>query len=121
MSVICLSGAGVVVKLAAAITLSWTHSVEKTRWEEDWRAHPAGIAIVESRVQGTGAGMEIPDGAKRNGKSYSYRPHLAPQKEVILRRSGTTADWNICQNGTCKPMSELLPANADPVKLSLCE
>jgi hypothetical protein len=120
MSIICLAGGGVVVKLAAAITLSWSHSVEKTRWEEDWRTHPAGIAIVESRVQGTGAGMEIPDGAKLKGKSYRYRPHLAPQKEVVLRRSGATADWNICISGTCKPMSDYIPADADPVTLSLC-
>ena len=70
MSSICLAGGGVIVKLAAAITLSWTHSVEKTRWEEDWRTHPAGIAIVESRVQGTGAGMEVPEGAKLKGKSF---------------------------------------------------
>lgn len=121
MSIICLAGGGVVVKLAAAITLSWTHSVEKVRWEEDWRAHPAGIAIVESRVKGSGAGMEPPDGAILKNKSYSYRPHLAPQKQVVLRRSGATADWNICQYGSCKPMSELLPENADPVILSACE
>lgn len=121
MSAICLAGGGVVVKLAAAITLSWTHSVEKVRWEEDWRVHPAGIYIAESRVQGTGAGMEIPADAKRKGKFYRYTPHLAPAKEVLLRRSGATADWNICQHGSCKPMSELLPANADPVKLYLCD
>lgn len=121
MSVICIAGGGVVVKLAAAITLSWTHSVEKVTWEEDWRVHPAGIYIAESRVQGTGAGMEIPEGAKLKGKSYRYRPHLAPQKEVVLRRSGATADWNVCQNGVCKPMGELIPADADPVTLSLCD
>jgi hypothetical protein len=121
MSTICLAGAGVVVKLAAAITLSWTHSVEKTRWEEDWRTHPAGIAIVESRVQGTGAGMEIPDDAKLKGRFYRYRPHLAPMKEVVLRRSGATADWNICIAGTCKPMSDYVPVDADPVTLSLCD
>jgi hypothetical protein len=121
MSSICLAGGGVVVKLAAAITLSWTHSVEKVRWEEDWRAHPAGIAIVESRVKGTGAGMEIPEGAKLKDKSYRYRPHLAPQKEVVLRRSGATSDWNICIAGACKPMSDYLPSDADPVTLSLCD
>jgi len=121
MSLICLSGGGVVVKLAAALTLSWTHSVEKVKWEEDWRAHPAGIAIVESRVKGSGAGMEPPPGAKLKNGVYSYRPHWVPMKEVVLRRSGATADWNVCIGGTCKPMGDYLPANADPVTLSLCE
>ena len=121
MSIICLAGGGVVVKLAAAITLSWMHSVEKVQWEEDWRAHPAGIAIVESRVKGSGAGMEPPPGAKLKDGVYSYRPHWAPVKEVVLRRSGASADWNVCQNGACKPMGELLPNNPDPVTLSLCD
>jgi hypothetical protein len=121
MSIICLAGGGVVVKLAAAITLSWTHSVEKVKWEEDWRVHPAGIYIVESRVKGSGAGMDPPPGSKLKNGVYSYRPHLAPVKEVVLRRSGATADWNICQSGACKPMSDYLPASADPVTLSLCE
>lgn len=121
MSLICLSGGGVVVKLAAAITLTWMHSVEKVKWEEDWRAHPAGIAIVESRIKGSGAGMEPPSGAKLKDGVYHYRPHLAPVKEVVLRRSGATADWNICMGGACKPMGDYLPPNADPVKLQLCD
>jgi len=121
MSIICLAGGGVVVKLTAAITLSWMHSVEKVRWEEDWRAHTAGIAIVESRVKGSGAGMEPSPGAKLKDGVYSYRPHWAPVKEVVLRRSGATADWNICQSGVCKAMGELIPPESDPVTLSLCD
>ena len=31
------------VLAAATFTLSWTHSVEKTRWEETWRIAPAGL------------------------------------------------------------------------------
>ena len=42
-------------------------------------------------------------------------------KEVVLRRSGATADWNICRNGKCQPMGELIPKDADPVTLSLCD
>ena len=121
MIIICLAGGGAVVKLPAAITLSWMHSVEKMQWEEDWRATPAGIASVDSRVKGSGAGMEPPPGAKLKDGVYRYRPHWVPVKEVVLRRSGATADWNVCRNGTCKPMGELIPADADPVKLLLCE
>ncbi|MGO4839058.1 DUF1850 domain-containing protein, partial [Rhizobiaceae sp. 2RAB30] len=35
---LCVVAAGKTTVLAASLfTLSWTHSVEKTRWEEDWR------------------------------------------------------------------------------------
>ncbi|MFX6230366.1 DUF1850 domain-containing protein, partial [Acinetobacter baumannii] len=27
----------------AAFTLSWTHSVEKVEWQEDWRVTPQGL------------------------------------------------------------------------------
>lgn len=38
-----------------ALTLAWTHSIEKIRWEEDYRATPAGVVLLEDRIQGTGA------------------------------------------------------------------
>ena len=40
---ICLlAGSTVAPLMAGAITLAWTHSVEKIVWEEDWRSTPAG-------------------------------------------------------------------------------
>ena len=58
---ICLiAGSKIAPLLAGALTLAWTHSVEKTRWEEDWREVAAGLELVEARVQGSGAGMEPP-------------------------------------------------------------
>ena len=65
---LCILAAGKTTVLAvSAFTLSWTHSVEKTRWEEDWRVTPAGLEIVEARVKGSGAGMEPPEGAVLEG------------------------------------------------------
>ena len=41
---LCILAAGKVTVLAvSAFTLSWTHSVEKVRWEEDWLVTPAGL------------------------------------------------------------------------------
>src|SRR5690606_23223998 len=55
--VICLVAGKVIAPLmAGAMTLAWTHSVENIAWEEDWRATPAGLEIVEARVKGSGAG-----------------------------------------------------------------
>jgi hypothetical protein len=58
---LCLASAGVVKTLSiAAFTLVWTHSIEKTDWQEDWRITPKGLELVQARVKGSGAGMEPP-------------------------------------------------------------
>lgn len=121
MSVVCLLAAGTTVRLAAAVTLVWTHSVQKTRWEEDWRATPAGLVLAAASVEGSGAGMEVPDGAERRDGAWHWRPALPAQREVRLRRSGATADWQVCIEGKCRPMGELVATDADPVRLTTCE
>ncbi|WP_250166405.1 DUF1850 domain-containing protein [Xanthobacter aminoxidans] len=121
MALVCLATGATVVRLAAAITLAWTHSVQKSAWQEDWRATSDGLMLTEVRVQGSGAGMEPPEGAVLKGGFYVAHPTLAPQREVILRRSGATADWQVCIAGTCHSMAELVPPDADPVTLTICE
>ena len=118
---LCLLAAGATVRLGVtALTLAWTHSVQKTRWEEDIRLTAAGLVLEEDRVQGTGAGMEPPPNAKFDGTWWRYKPPLGPLPDMTLRRSGATADWSLCIARACRPMSELLPADADPVTLARC-
>ena len=90
---ICLlAGSAIAPLMAGAITLAWTHSVEKIVWEEDWRSTPAGLELVEARVRGSGAGMEPPPEARLVNGVWSWKPGLPPQMQVIMRRSGATAD-----------------------------
>ena len=118
---LCLLAAGATIRLGTlALTLAWTHSIEKTRWEEDWRATPAGLVLAEDRIQSTGAGMEPPLDARFDGKWWHYTPHIAPLPSVILRRSGATDDWQVCIAGHCQSMRSLLPSDADPVTLTTC-
>jgi hypothetical protein len=118
---LCLLAAGATVRLGTfALTLAWTHSVQKTRWEEDYRLTPAGIVVTQDRIQGAGAGMEPPPDATFDGEWYRYTPHIPPQKEIVLRRSGATADWDVCIAGQCKTMGAYVPAKADPVTLTAC-
>jgi hypothetical protein len=120
--VICLvAGSTIAPLLAGAITLAWTHSVEKIVWEEDWRSGKAGLELVEARVRGSGAGMEPPPEARFANGAWAWRPTLPPQREVVLRRSGATADWQICISGQCRPMAAYVPAEADPVVMRACE
>ena len=119
---LCLAaGATVVPLLAGAVTLAWTHSVERIAWEEDWRWTPAGIELAEARVRGSGAGMDPPPQARRLGGVWAWNPAGAPQREVLMRRSGATADWRVCVSGRCRAMAAYLPAEADPVVLTGCE
>lgn len=119
---ICLVAGKVVAPLlASAITLAWTHSVEKIAWEEDWRLGPAGLEIAEARVRGSGAGMEPPPEARLVNGAFVWKPDLPPQREVIMRRSGATGDWRICLSGTCRPMEAYVPPEADPIVMKACD
>ncbi|MEZ0172165.1 DUF1850 domain-containing protein [Microvirga sp. TS319] len=119
---ICLVAGKVVAPLmAGAMTLAWTHSVEKIVWEEDWRATPAGLELVEARIRGSGAGMEPPPEARLVNGAWVWKPDVPPQREVIMRRSGATADWRICIEGQCRPMEAYVPPEADPVAMRVCD
>ncbi len=105
---VCLYAGGKAITVAASLfTLSWTHSVEKVRWEEDWRLTPHGLQIVEARVRGTGAGMEIPEGAVLKDGAWSYRPAVKPQAQVVLAQSGATVGgWRICGENACRDFGQ---------------
>ena len=119
---ICLLAGSTVARLmAGAITLAWTHSVEKIVWEEDWRSTSSGLELFEARVRGSGAGMEPPPEASLKNGVWSWKPNLPPQAEVIMRRSGATADWRICISGQCRPMEAYMPPEADPIVMKACE
>ena len=118
---ICLLAAGATVRLGiAALTLAWTHSVQKTRWEEDWHLTAAGLVLAETRIEGSGAGMDPAPEARFDGRWWRWRPDLPPQQQVVLRRSGATADWDLCRADACRPLGALVPTGADPVILARC-
>jgi hypothetical protein len=116
----CILAAGKTTVLAvSAFTLSWTHSVEKTRWQEDWRVTPVGLEIVEARVKGSGAGMEPPEGAVLAGGWWTYRPKIGPQPTVKLAASGATgAGWTLCADKTCLDLGN---EAGEAVELSACD
>ena len=117
-----LAGGSLVAKLAGitAFTLSWTHSIERLPWEEDWRIEAAELVLVEARVQGMGAGMEPPAEATLRDGAWRWRPDVPPLPEVVLRRSGATADWRLCAEGQCRALDAIVPPEADPVTLRPC-
>lgn len=99
---LCVVGATTLRLAAALFTLSWTHSVQKTGWEEDWRVAPEGLALVEARVKGSGAGMEAGEGARLVEGWWRWSPRLAPQRSLALAVSDAVPEgWLLCANGEC--------------------
>jgi hypothetical protein len=98
---LCLTAGVATTRLAvAAFTLAWTHSVEKVAWQEDWRIEGDRLVLVESRVKGSGAGMEPGADAVLEGGWYRSRPQLAVP-ELVLARSDTVPDWRLCIGDAC--------------------
>ncbi|WP_274626610.1 DUF1850 domain-containing protein [Arvimicrobium flavum] len=120
MTALCILAAGKAITIAAsAFTLSWTHSVQKTAWAEDWQVTPAGLQLVEARIKGSGAGMEPPEGAVLENGWWTYAPGLKPQPALRLAASGATgAGWTLCAAGSCR---ELGTAPGEAISIRACE
>lgn len=102
-------------------TLDWVHSIEKVHWQEDWRIEPARrtLVLVESRLRGSGAGMEPAEGARlRNG--IWHLPGGLEIPRLTLALSGFTEDWQLCSDRGCRPLRGYAPANATAIDLLPC-
>jgi hypothetical protein len=123
MSVLCIAAASATLSLSLqTFTLAWTHSIEKIRWEEDYRIDGNRLQLVEARIRGHGAGMEPPDGAVLKNGVWHYRPALPPLAELRLARSDYVADYQLCRDGACHPFTEIAgtPDMAPIVVLRAC-
>ena len=121
---LCLASAGVVKTLAvAAFTLVWTHSIEKTEWQEDWRVTANQLELVQARVKGSGAGMEPPADARLVGGWFQWQPKRAPMPEVLLGNSGAAGEWRLCSDGNCRTLSEIFghPVGANVTTMRACD
>lgn len=115
---LCLAGAGLAITIATqSFTLAWTHTIEKTEWQEDWRIEGDRLALVEARIKGSGAGMEPPENAVLKEGFYIFHPRVPPLPEIVLRRAPQAGDWRLCAAGRCATIGEWLGGDADPVVL----
>lgn len=121
MTALCLMGGGAVLRLAvAAFTLAWSHTVEHTRWEEDWQVRPGALRLDTARVEGSGAGMEPGVDARQVGNMWVWHPGIELDA-LLLRRSPGVEDWSLCIAGACQTLGDLLPPQADPARLAACD
>ncbi|MEN3346618.1 MAG: hypothetical protein V7632_253 [Bradyrhizobium sp.] len=121
---LCLASAGVVKTLSmAAFTLVWTHSIEKTAWQEDWRITSAGLELTQARIKGFGAGMEPPPEGRLVGGWFQWAPPQVARPEVVLGNSGAAGEWQLCHAGRCQTLSQVFghPIGANVTVMSACK
>jgi hypothetical protein len=111
MSVCFAAGAVIKMLQVTAFTLVWTHSVQKTDWQEDWRVTPDGLLLVEARIKGSGAGIDPPADARLIDGWWRWRPPEIARSEVLLARSDAAGDWRICTAGRCRTLGVILGAS----------
>jgi hypothetical protein len=114
LSAVCLLVAGMLRATLPtdAFTLQWRHSVEKTLWEEDYRVEAGRLVLVQSRIAGSGAGMEPPPDATLVDGTWRWRPALPPLPHIRITSSPFTADYRVCWRGDCHPLRELAHSQA---------
>lgn len=120
---LCLASGALLIKIAStAFTLSWMHSIEKIRWEEDWRIDKGALVLEEARIRGSGAGMEPPDGARLENGVWHYRADRRLAR-LDLAHSPYTTGYTLCANGRCRPLVAYFDALPDiaTVTLSPCD
>lgn len=124
MSALCLAvGKTLVMLPVATFTLAWTHSIEKTRWEEDWLIRDEQLIIREARIRGSGAGMEPPAGAVLKNGTWHYQPATPPGSHSIrLTHSPYAAGYELCLAGHCVPLVSLIVGIDDTatIEMSAC-
>ena len=118
----CLLAAGATVRLGTmALTLAWTHSIEKIRWEEDYVVREGALDLVEARIRGTGAGMEPPEGATLDARGvWHYRPQVRSVPSLSLARSTYTRDYELCVEQRCRSLDEYVPVSEGTTTVTPC-
>ena len=121
---ICLAAGALVATLAVNnFTLAWTHSIEKVRWEEDWRADSGALVLDPARIRGTGAGMEPPENAVLKDGVWHYRPAKTRHDVLRLTHSPYVRGYEFCSLGQCRALVDLLPGidNNVVIEIRSCE
>ena len=124
LNAICIIVAGVVRATlpTTEFTLTWEHSVEKTRWEEHYLSDGDRLRLTQARIQSFGAGMEPPPDARLVDGWWTWRPTLEPLRALQLTRSSYTQDYQVCWDARCSTLSELAgpTAEGEAVTVAAC-
>ena len=123
MNAACLLVAGVLRAIVPAqdFTVAWTHSVQKTRWEERYRVDGDALRLTEARIQSSGAGMDPPPGATLRDGWWAWHPDAPPLPELRLTLSSYTRGYDLCWRGRCHSLRRLVASGAADVDGAVVE
>jgi hypothetical protein len=110
----------VLARLPAPLTLAWTHTVEKIRIEEDYRVAGGALILTQVRTRGLGAGIDIPPGARLENGWWQHAPSLPPLPRVLLTNSRLPAGYEVCYDGRCRRLSEIIGNDDRMLALTPC-
>ncbi len=122
MSVCFIAGSITKALQVSAFTLAWTHSVERTDWQEDWRVTADGLTLIEARIKGSGAGVDPPPHARLSEGWWRWNTAPVGRDQVVLGNSDAAGDWRICVGGRCTPLPEIIgtAAAGHPTVMKRC-
>ncbi len=103
----CLAVGALVLQLSVPhFTLGWTHSVEKVAWQESWTVSSGGLTLDQSRIKGSGAGMEPgPDAVWQDGW-WESPGHLQVPALSLAASGATGGGWTLCADGICHELGQ---------------
>lgn len=108
-------------RVQGPLTLSWQHSVELFRIEEDWRAGAEGLLLTEVRTGGLGAGVDVPADAQWVNGWLRSQPALPPQPQVVLANSRHGRGYRACWAGQCAELGSLVGVVDRPLVMAPCD
>ena len=105
----CLVVAGVVNAIIPGefFTLRWTHSIEKILWEEDYRVAGNAVVLMNSRMRGSGAGMDPEPGAQLKDGVWHRRENRKIDR-LSLTRSPYAGEYTWCNHSGCRTLAHWL-------------
>ncbi len=106
LACILVAGAVRAVLPGDTFTVAWTHSVQRSQWEERYRVLPEAMVLDEARVQGSGAGMEAGEHAVLRDGWWTWQPRQR-LSAITLTVSSFTADYRICTAEGCTALRDL--------------
>ena len=116
----CLAVGAMVLALSSpTFQLSWTHSVEHSGWQEEWRVTAAGLSLDTARVRGSGAGMEPGPGARLKDGWWEWQSDLVVPSLILAASGATDGGWTLCDtSGACR---DLGAEAAGPILIKPCD
>jgi hypothetical protein len=121
MGVCILAGALHFAFATSAFTLAWTHSIEKVRWEEDYRVEGNVLILESARIKGSAAGMEPPDDAVLRDGAFHYQPKLNRFPRLVLANSSFGGSYDFCVDGRCQPLPFSTRDKNEPTHITPCD